>query len=63
MSSNKEIFLNWIKDKELPANELDPKVAKSKDLKFNNHAEDADKKGFVFEDKLVTAFDIVLKAS
>ncbi len=63
MLSNKELFLNWIKDKDLPANELDHEVAKSQNLKFNNHAENADTKEFVFEDKLVSSFDLVLKAS
>lgn len=63
MSKNKEIFLNWLKGKELPDNELDHNAAKAHDLKFNNHASNADSKSFISRDKLIASFDTVLKSS
>ena len=63
MSTNKEIFLKWLKGKNLPQSELDHTQAKSNRLKFKNHAENADIKDFISTDKLDSSFKTVLESS
>jgi len=63
MSSNKQVFLQWLESKNLPQSELDHTQARETKLRFNNHADDADSKSFLSKEKLDASFKRVLKAS
>ena len=63
MSVNKKIFLTWLEGKKIPESELNHNLAKENNLKFDNHADNADFKSFLTKDKLESSFKTVIKAS
>jgi len=63
MSSDKEIFISWLKEQEMPASELDHELAKKNNLKFNNHSPNADKKEFITERALSLAYNIIARST
>lgn len=63
MSTNKQIFLNWLESKKIPSSELDHNLAKDSELKFDNHEDNAGIKNFLSKDSLETSFKTVIKVS
>lgn len=61
--SDKEIFLSWLVEKNLPQHELDVNLANQNNLKFDNHADNADNKQFITEEKLESSFKLVYRSS
>ncbi len=58
----KEIFLNWLKNKKNPPNELNVQLAKEENLQFNNHEIKAVDKEIITEETVKSAFDLIQRA-
>jgi len=60
--TDKEIFLDWLKGKAIPVNELDIKLIQKDDFKFENDEVSASNKTFIQPQQLDNAFQLIQRA-
>jgi len=60
--TDKEIFLDWLKNKTIPVDELDIKLIQKDDFKFENDEMSASDKTFIQPQQLDSAFQLIQRA-
>ncbi len=60
--TDKEIFLDWLKDKTIPVDELNLELIQKDDFKFENDEVSASDKTFIQPQQLDSAFQLIQRA-
>ncbi len=60
--TDKEIFLDWLKDKTIPIDELNLELIQKDDFKFENDEMSASDKTFIQPQQLDSAFQLIQRA-